>query len=147
MSGPYTIPNLLTAIRIAFIPAIIQLGVGAIVSGVGQHVDLFKHEDYFTYVRIILVLFCATVAPELGPHGISAFLVPRDAPGLTVGRNEDKLCLRASSSCRRHSGRSAAVSSSDNPSVNQRGTRERESCSANTCCRAPRPARGSEACA
>ncbi len=49
----------------AFVPAIIQLGVGAIVSGFDQHVDLFKHEDYFTYVRIILVLFCATVAPEL----------------------------------------------------------------------------------
>jgi ABC-2 type transport system permease protein len=47
----------------AFVPAIIQLGVGAILSG--QHVDLFKHEDYFTYVRIVLVLFCATVAPEL----------------------------------------------------------------------------------
>jgi ABC-2 type transport system permease protein len=49
----------------AFVPALIQLGVGAIVSGVGEHVDLFKHEDYFTFVRIILVLFCATVAPEL----------------------------------------------------------------------------------
>ena len=49
----------------AFIPAIIQLGVGAIVSGIDEHVELFKHEDYFTYVRIILVLFCATVAPEL----------------------------------------------------------------------------------
>lgn len=50
---------------VAFIPAIIQLGVGAIVSGVDQHVDLFKHEDYFGYIRIILVLFCAAVAPEL----------------------------------------------------------------------------------
>ncbi len=49
----------------AFVPAIIQLGVGAIVSGVDQQVDLFKHEDYFTYVRIVLVLFCAAVAPEL----------------------------------------------------------------------------------
>ena len=46
-------------------PAIIQLGVGAIMSGADQHVELFKHEDYFTYVRIVLVLFCATVAPEL----------------------------------------------------------------------------------
>ena len=35
------------------------------VSGLDQDVDIFKHEDYFTYVRIILVLFCATVAPEL----------------------------------------------------------------------------------
>lgn len=49
----------------AFVPAIIQLGVGAIVSGADQHIDLFKHEDYFGYVRVILVLFCATVAPEL----------------------------------------------------------------------------------
>jgi ABC-2 type transport system permease protein len=49
----------------AFVPAIIQLGVGAIVSGAAQHVDVFKHEDYFTYVRVVLVLFCATVAPEL----------------------------------------------------------------------------------
>ena len=49
----------------AFVPAIIQLGVGAIVSGLDQNIEVFKHEDYFTYVRIILVLFCATVAPEL----------------------------------------------------------------------------------
>ena len=49
----------------AFVPAIIQLGVGAIVSGVDEHVELFKHEDYFSYVRIILVLFCAAVAPEI----------------------------------------------------------------------------------
>jgi ABC-2 type transport system permease protein len=49
----------------AFVPAIIQLGVAALVNGTTEHVDLFKHEDYFQYVRVILVLFCATVAPEL----------------------------------------------------------------------------------
>ncbi|MFN0153716.1 MAG: ABC transporter permease [Gaiella sp.] len=49
----------------AFVPAVIQLGVAAIVSGVDEHIDLFKHEDYFSYVQIVLVLFCATVAPEL----------------------------------------------------------------------------------
>ena len=49
----------------AFVPAIIQLGVGAILSGLDQDIEIYKHEDYFTYVRIILVLFCATVAPEL----------------------------------------------------------------------------------
>ena len=49
----------------AFVPAIIQLGVGAIVSGFDEKIELFKHEDYFTYVRVILVLFCATVASEL----------------------------------------------------------------------------------
>lgn len=50
---------------IAMIPAIVQLGVGAIVSGVDQHVELIKHDDYFEFIRIILVLFCAAVAPEL----------------------------------------------------------------------------------
>jgi ABC-2 type transport system permease protein len=50
---------------IAFVPAIIQLGVGAIVSGLEHDIEVFKNEDYFTYVRVILVLFCAVVAPEL----------------------------------------------------------------------------------
>ena len=49
----------------AFVPAIIQLGVGAITNASKVDVEIFKHEDYFTYVRIILVLFCAAVAPEL----------------------------------------------------------------------------------
>jgi hypothetical protein len=39
----------------------------------------------------------------------------------------------ASSSCRVHSGRARIVSTSDSPSVNQRGTRERDSWMANTC--------------
>jgi ABC-2 type transport system permease protein len=49
----------------AFVPAFIQLGIGAITSIGHEDVELFKHEDYFNYVRIILVLFCAAVAPEL----------------------------------------------------------------------------------
>ncbi len=49
----------------AFVPAVIQLGVGAILSGLDHEIEIFKHEDYFTYVRIVLVLFCAAVAPEL----------------------------------------------------------------------------------
>jgi ABC-2 type transport system permease protein len=49
----------------AFIPAIIQVGIGAITSGVDADVEIFKHEDYFGYVQIVLVLFCAAVAPEL----------------------------------------------------------------------------------
>lgn len=50
---------------IAFVPAIIQLGVGATVSGFEHDIEVFKHEDYITYVRVILVLFCAAVVPEL----------------------------------------------------------------------------------
>ena len=49
----------------AFIPAFIQVGIGAITSGIDADVEIFKHEDYFGYVQIVLVLFCAAVAPEL----------------------------------------------------------------------------------
>lgn len=49
----------------AFVPAIVQLGIGAALSGLEHPVELFRHEDYFGYVRVILVLFCAAVAPEL----------------------------------------------------------------------------------
>jgi acyl-CoA dehydrogenase len=38
----------------------------------------------------------AKTEPERGKRGISAFVVPADAPGLTVGTPEDKLGLRAS---------------------------------------------------
>ncbi len=50
---------------LAFVPAVVQLGIGAVTSGADVHIEIYKHEDYFTYVRIILVLFCAAVAPEL----------------------------------------------------------------------------------
>jgi hypothetical protein len=42
------------------------------------------------------VTFAKTV-PDAGKRGISAFVVPADAPGLRVGAGEDKLGLRASS--------------------------------------------------
>jgi len=42
-------------------------------------------------------LVFATVDPGLGYKGITAFLVPRDAPGFSVGRKEEKLGIRASS--------------------------------------------------
>jgi butyryl-CoA dehydrogenase/short/branched chain acyl-CoA dehydrogenase len=41
----------------------------------------------------------ATVNPELGYKGITAFLVERDFPGFSVGKKEDKLGIRASSTC------------------------------------------------
>lgn len=34
-----------------------------------------------------------------GYKGITAFVVDRDTPGLTIGKNEDKLGIRASSTC------------------------------------------------
>ncbi|HEU5351318.1 MAG TPA: acyl-CoA dehydrogenase [Terracidiphilus sp.] len=41
----------------------------------------------------------ATLDPAAGYRGITAFLIPRDTPGLTVGHKEDKLGIRASSTC------------------------------------------------
>ncbi len=46
-----------------------------------------------------LFLIFANAAPEKGYKGITAFLVERDSPGLTVGKKEDKLGIRASSTC------------------------------------------------
>jgi alkylation response protein AidB-like acyl-CoA dehydrogenase len=46
-----------------------------------------------------LFIIFATVNPEAGYRGITAFVVERDAPGFTVGRKEDKLGIRASSTC------------------------------------------------
>ena len=46
----------------------------------------------------LFVVF-ATVNKELGHRGITAFLVERDTPGFSVGKKEDKLGIRASSTC------------------------------------------------
>ena len=46
----------------------------------------------------LLIVF-ATIDPSAGYRGITAFLVERDTPGFTVGRKEDKLGIRASSTC------------------------------------------------
>jgi alkylation response protein AidB-like acyl-CoA dehydrogenase len=46
----------------------------------------------------IFIVF-ATVDPSAGYRGITAFIVERGFPGFTVGRKEDKLGIRASSTC------------------------------------------------
>ncbi len=46
----------------------------------------------------LFVLF-ATVDPSQGYKGITAFLVERDFPGFAVGKKEDKVGIRASSTC------------------------------------------------
>ena len=46
-----------------------------------------------------LFIVFATVNPEAGYKGITAFVVERGAPGFTVGRKEDKMGIRASSTC------------------------------------------------
>ncbi|MGH9444498.1 MAG: acyl-CoA dehydrogenase [Terriglobia bacterium] len=46
----------------------------------------------------LFILF-ATLNRELGYRGITAFLVERDTPGFSVGKKEDKLGIRSSSTC------------------------------------------------
>lgn len=46
-----------------------------------------------------LFLIFATINPEAGYRGITCFVVERDTPGLAVGRKEDKLGIRCSSTC------------------------------------------------
>ncbi len=46
-----------------------------------------------------LFLVFANANPEAGHRGITCFLVERGAPGLQIGRKEDKLGIRASSTC------------------------------------------------
>jgi butyryl-CoA dehydrogenase/short/branched chain acyl-CoA dehydrogenase len=46
-----------------------------------------------------LFIVFATIDPAAGYKGITAFLVEKGAPGFTLGRKEDKLGIRASSTC------------------------------------------------
>jgi alkylation response protein AidB-like acyl-CoA dehydrogenase len=46
-----------------------------------------------------LFIVFATVDPEAGYRGITAFVIERETPGFTVGKKEDKLGIRASSTC------------------------------------------------
>ena len=49
------------------------------------------------YAGVFLVF--ANVNPELGHRGITCFIVDRNSPGVSVGPPEDKLGIRASSTC------------------------------------------------
>lgn len=46
-----------------------------------------------------LFIVFATLDPAAGYRGITAFVIEKDAPGFTVGRKEDKMGIRASSTC------------------------------------------------
>ncbi|MCP4004336.1 MAG: acyl-CoA dehydrogenase [bacterium] len=46
-----------------------------------------------------IFLVMANADPESGYRGITTFVVERDMPGFTIGKKEDKLGIRASSTC------------------------------------------------
>lgn len=47
---------------LAFIPAVIQLGIAAIVT---EEFEFYQAKDYYGYVQVLIALFAAAVAPEL----------------------------------------------------------------------------------
>ncbi len=54
-------------------------------------------KQFITHGRIAgLLIVMAVTDPALRTHGVSAFLVERDTPGLRAGRKENKLGMRAS---------------------------------------------------
>ena len=44
-------------------------------------------------------LILAKTQPELGSKGISAFIIPKETPGLVIGKHEKKMGMRGSSTC------------------------------------------------
>ena len=66
----------------------------------GDHFALNGRKLWITNAREAgLFIVFANVNPEAGYRGITAFLVERGTPSFTVGKKEDKLGIRASSTC------------------------------------------------
>ena len=66
----------------------------------GDHYALTGRKLWITNAaEAELFIVLATIDPSKGYKGITAFLVERSFPGFTVGKKEDKLGIRASSTC------------------------------------------------
>jgi alkylation response protein AidB-like acyl-CoA dehydrogenase len=66
----------------------------------GDHYELTGRKLWITNAaEAELFIVMATLDPARGYKGITSFLVERSSPGFTVGKKEDKLGIRASSTC------------------------------------------------
>lgn len=66
----------------------------------GDHYDLTGQKLWITSAaEAELFIVIANADPSKGYKGITALLVERDTPGFTVGKKEDKLGIRGSSTC------------------------------------------------
>ena len=66
----------------------------------GDHFILNGRKLWITNAKEAgLFIVFATVNPEAGYRGITAFLIESGTPGFTVGKKEEKLGIRASSTC------------------------------------------------
>jgi short-chain 2-methylacyl-CoA dehydrogenase len=100
-----------------FLPRLCKDSIGAYaLSEAGSGSDAFaletralkKNDGYFITGRKLWItnaaeadifIVFANVDPTLGYHGITAFVIERDTPGFSIGKREDKLGIRASSTC------------------------------------------------
>ncbi len=84
--------------------ALTEPGIGSDVAGMsttsvleGDEWVINGHKHYITNgARADLIITFATIDKSLGRAGIRPFVVPRGTPGLSVGRIEEKMGLRAS---------------------------------------------------
>lgn len=66
----------------------------------GDHYELTGQKLWITNAaEAELFIVMATIDPDKGHKGITSFLVERSFPGFEVGKKEDKLGIRASSTC------------------------------------------------
>jgi butyryl-CoA dehydrogenase/short/branched chain acyl-CoA dehydrogenase len=66
----------------------------------GDHYEISGRKLWITNANEAdIFLVFATVDPDAGYKGITCFVMERGMPGFTVGRKEDKLGIRASSTC------------------------------------------------
>jgi short/branched chain acyl-CoA dehydrogenase len=66
----------------------------------GDHFVLDGRKLWITNAKEAgLFIVFATINREMGHKGVTAFVVERSTPGFAVGRKEDKLGIRASSTC------------------------------------------------
>src|SRR5215471_8119460 len=87
--------------------ALSEAGSGSDAFGLQTRAEL-KGSDYVLNGRKLwitngkeagLFILFATVDPSAGYKGITAFIIEKEFPGFTVGKKEDKLGIRASSTC------------------------------------------------
>src|ERR1700732_1423048 len=87
--------------------ALSEAGSGSDAFGLATRAEL-KGSDYVLNGRKLwitngkeagLFVLFATLDPAAGYKGITAFLIEKNSPGFTVGKKEDKLGIRASSTC------------------------------------------------
>jgi butyryl-CoA dehydrogenase/short/branched chain acyl-CoA dehydrogenase len=66
----------------------------------GDHYELTGRKLWITNAaEAELFIVMATLDPSKGYKGITSFLVEKSFPGFTIGKKEDKLGIRASSTC------------------------------------------------